>query len=72
MRNGDGGQTPSLDMAQPIDVTLSLGGWNTVLTLIAKAPWDVADPLMQTIRRQIAGAISLPPDVQREPDGARP
>jgi len=34
-------------------VTLPLAAWNTVLGMIAKQPWDVADPLMQEIRRQL-------------------
>lgn len=42
-----------IDLNQNAVVNLPLGAWNTVLSLIAKGPWDVADPLMQAIRSQL-------------------
>lgn len=47
-----------LDLSHPVAITLPLGAWNTVLGFIAKAPWDTADPLMQTMRQQIASHMS--------------
>jgi hypothetical protein len=47
------GQNPQLDLSQQVTINLPLGAWNTVLSLIAKGPWDVSDPLMQVIRQQI-------------------
>jgi hypothetical protein len=42
-----------LDLSQQITINLPLGAWNTVLGLIAKGPWEIADPLMQVMRAQI-------------------
>lgn len=50
-----------LDLAQQVAINLPLGAWNTVLNLIAKGPWDVADPLMQVMRAQIAAATQPKP-----------
>jgi hypothetical protein len=45
-----------IDLNQQLIVSLPLGAWNTVLSLIAKGPWDVADPLMQVMRVQLQTA----------------
>jgi hypothetical protein len=52
----NGGMPPppqSFPAEYPATVTLTLGAWNTVMSCIAKQPWDIADPLMQAIRQQI-------------------
>jgi hypothetical protein len=41
------------DLNTPVSVTLPLGAWNTVLGLIMKGSWDIADPLIQVMRQQI-------------------
>lgn len=46
----------ALELSDTVAVTLPLGAWNTVLGCIAKAPWDVADPLIQELRKQLMGA----------------
>jgi hypothetical protein len=43
-----------VDLQQPVTINLPLGAWNTVLSLIAKGPWDIADPLIQAMRAQIS------------------
>lgn len=50
-----------MDLNQQVTITLPLGAWNTVLGLIAKGPWEMADPLMQIIRTQITSAQHQPP-----------
>lgn len=69
-------QTQQLDMNQQVSINLPLGAWNTVLNLIAKGPWDVADPLMQVIRAQIQ-AITAPkpsmiPQMRQQPPAQPP
>lgn len=46
----------NMELSQQVSVTLPLGAWNTVLSLMAKGPWDVVDPLMQVLRSQIIAA----------------
>ena len=43
----------TMDPNRQASVVLPLAAWNNVLGMIAKQPWDVADPLMQEIRRQL-------------------
>ena len=52
MKNGNGQSLP-LTMAEPMAIVLPVGQWNTILTIVSKAPWDIADPIMQAIRAQI-------------------
>jgi hypothetical protein len=51
-----GQQNQPIDLNTPMTINLPLGAWNTVLGLIAKGPWDVADPLMQVMRAQLQQA----------------
>lgn len=55
-----------IDLSKQVAINLPLGAWNTVLNLIAKGPWDVADPLMQVIRAQIQAATQ-PPQARQSP-----
>ena len=48
----NGGLPPEL----PVSITLPAGAWNNVLACISKQPWDIADPLIQTIRSQMMQA----------------
>jgi hypothetical protein len=66
---GDNSVSVQLDASQPIEITLTAGGWNAVLSMIAKAPWDVADPFMQAIRRQIAIAVTPPSGAAEQTQG---
>lgn len=61
--------TQQIDLNQPVAINLPLGAWNTVLSLIAKGPWDVADPLMQVMRQQLAAATQpkLPTTLRPRP-----
>ena len=51
-----GQQNQPIDLNQPTVINLPLGAWNTVLGLIAKGPWEIADPLMQIMRAQLQQA----------------
>jgi hypothetical protein len=65
--NGQATQPQSWPPETQVTVTLSLGVWNTVLGCVAKQSWEVADPLMQIIRQQIANELQLsahPPSEQ--------
>jgi hypothetical protein len=62
MMNGNGQQQPAapttaFDGRTEVAVTLNVNTWNVVLSVISKAPWEVADPLIQEIRRQIATSL---------------
>lgn len=74
MINGNGHHQPAppapIDGRTEVAVTLQVNTWNLVLTLIAKAPWEAADPLIQEIRRQIT--VTLDPAALAASDPARP
>jgi hypothetical protein len=74
MINGNGhhqpAPPPAIDGRTEVAVTLQVNTWNLVLTLIAKAPWEAADPLIQEIRRQIT--VTLDPAALAASDPARP
>ena len=66
MMNGNGNPTPSpppgtqstvYDGRTEVAVTLPVVTWNSILTVIADAPWKIADPLMTEIRRQITATL---------------
>jgi len=40
-----------------VSVTLTLTNWNQVLNMISEAPWKIADPLMQEVRKQIGQGL---------------
>lgn len=60
-------QQQQLDLNMQVSINLPLGAWNTVLNLIAKGPWDVADPLMQVIRAQVQAITQPRPSVLPQP-----
>jgi hypothetical protein len=72
--NGQAAQSPSWPPETPVSVILTLATWNTVLGCVAKQPWEIADPLMQTIRQQIADELhpTVPPAADRPATRAVP
>ena len=69
MTNGNGYQQPVFDGKTEVPVTLQVNTWNVILSLISKAPWEVADPLIRELQRQIALTLD-PPKPDHDP--ARP
>ena len=74
MMNGNGNPTPSpppgtqstvYDGRTEVAVRLPVVTWNSILTVIADAPWKIADPLMTEIRRQITATLE---PAARSPD----
>jgi len=55
MMNGQ--QPQQVNLQQEISVTLTFVTWNTILSCIAKQPWEIADPLMAEIRKQVTAAV---------------
>jgi hypothetical protein len=60
-------QPQSFNMTEPVAIVLTLGQWNTVLQLLTKAPWDLADPMIQSLRGQIASVL-MPREAKRNPN----
>jgi len=46
-----------IDANIEVSITLPFGAWQTALGLIGKGPWEVVDPIMQEMRRQILQTI---------------
>jgi hypothetical protein len=68
MRDDNTPQQPrSFNLTEPVAIVLTLGQWNTVLQLLTKAPWDIADPMIQALREQIAGVLVREPKRNPEP-----
>lgn len=74
MINGNGQQQPmsappAFDGRTEVPVTLQVNTWNVILSVISKAPWETADPLIQELRRQITASLepSQPPQHQPQP-----
>jgi hypothetical protein len=68
MRDDNTPQQPrSFNLTEPVAIVLTLGQWNTVLQLLTKAPWDIADPMIQALREQIAGVLVREPKRSPEP-----
>ncbi|HSZ92357.1 MAG TPA: hypothetical protein VK822_23610 [Acetobacteraceae bacterium] len=65
MRDDNGPIPQEISMSDPVPITLTIGQWNLVLQLIAKGTWDVADPLMRSVRGQIGKAIAARPMPQQ-------
>ena len=42
---------------EPVQITLSIGSWNTVLLALAETPWKTADPLIRSMRAQLIRAL---------------
>jgi hypothetical protein len=58
MRDDNGPIPQEISMSDPVPIVLTLGQWNLILQLLAKATWDVADPLMRSVRGQIGQDIA--------------
>jgi len=43
-----------------ISITLSLNDWNAVIVMLAKQPYEVAAPLIQSISAQAQAAAAAP------------
>jgi hypothetical protein len=68
MRDDNTPQQPrSFNLTEPVAIVLTLGQWNSILQLLTKAPWDVADPMIQALREQIAGVL-VPREARRNPN----
>ena len=67
MMNGNGNapapgtQSTVYDGRTEVAVTLPVVTWNSILTVVADAPWKIADPLMTEIRRQITAKLEPKP-----------
>jgi len=64
---------PQVDANRQFIVTLPLGAWQSVLNLLGKGPWELADPLIQVIKSQVEQQIqqagpSLPGMHPQEPE----
>jgi hypothetical protein len=46
-------QPQQLDINTPCTVTLPFGAWNSVLGLMMKGQWDVANPLINAMQVQL-------------------
>ena len=58
MSNSNGqAQQVEIDLNEPFPIVLKFKDWNVILQMIAKAPWEIADPLMRAMREQIGNAI---------------
>jgi len=57
MINGHAEQKQVYDGRTEVAVRLPVNTWNNILTVIADAPWKIADPLMTEIRRQITETL---------------
>ena len=58
---GPGVQNTVYDGKTEVAVTLPVDTWKAVLTVVADAPWKIADPLMNEIRRQITATLEPKP-----------
>ena len=58
MSNSNGqAQQVEIDLNEPFPIVLKFKDWNVILQMIAKAPWEIADPLMRAMREQIGNTI---------------
>ena len=53
-----------------IGVQLEAQQWNVVLAILARAPWQEANPLIMAIAEQVRQANAGPPVVTGRPNGA--
>ena len=72
MMNGNGAapQQQVYDGRTEVSVTLPVNTWNNILTVVADAPWKIADPLMTEIRRQITATLDHAPQAEAPPQRA--
>jgi hypothetical protein len=58
MSNSNGqAQQVEIDLNEPVPIVLTFKNWNIILQMVAKAPWEIADPIMREMRAQIGSAI---------------
>jgi hypothetical protein len=58
MSNSNGqAQQVEVDLNEPCPIVLRFKDWNNIMQMVAKAQWDIADPIMRAIREQLAAAI---------------
>jgi hypothetical protein len=62
-------QTP-ISANLPLTVTLEAQHWNTIVTALAKAPYELVAPLIQSITEQLQQGVETAQAGQREPDMA--
>ena len=63
------GQPPEFDGKTEIAVRLNVDTWNIVLSLIAKGPWEIANPVILAVQQQLRATLApLPADHDRRPD----
>ncbi len=52
----------------PVMVTLTIGRWNVVLEILGKRKWNLANPLIVDIHRQIQDAVDAQGTLGRSGD----